>query len=279
MTGQHYPHETKIDEIIAQIRACESALVAFSGGVDSSVVATLAKRALDDNSIAVTIDNGALRHGEVEDAVAIANRIGIQHLLITLNPLAVPEVKHNTPERCYHCKKLIFGALRNLADELNFKTVMDGTHASDFEGYRPGLKALRELNVVSPLLGLTKKEIKNIAYAFSLPNVDAPSLACLLTSFPYGSVITEKRVERIRTAESALRTLGIVKAKVRDHDDFARIEVDKEDAETVIAHSTTIAKTFVELGFAYVTLDLEWFRSGSMDIALGPTGPKSLHVR
>ncbi len=278
MAGKHYPHDTETDEIMAQISACESALVAFSGGVDSSVVAALAKHALEDNTMAVTVDNGALHHGEVEDAAAIANAIGIHHLSITVDPFTVSEVKHNSPERCYHCKKLIFGALRSLADELHLKTVMDGTHASDLEGYRPGLIALREIGVVSPLLSLTKKEIRSLAHVLGLPNAGAPSVACLLTSFPYGSTITAKRLERLRNAERALKALGIVKVKVRDHHDLARIEVDREDAKTVIAHSATIAETFVELGFTYVTLDLEWFRSGSMDIALNPSRLKSLDV-
>ncbi|MGZ4942124.1 MAG: ATP-dependent sacrificial sulfur transferase LarE [Halobacteriota archaeon] len=279
MTGEHDPHNTKIDEITARIRTHGSVLVAFSGGVDSSVVATLAKRALGDNAVAVTVDNGALHHGETEDADALATTIGVRHLRITINPLAIPEVKHNSPERCYHCKKLIFGTLRNLADKLGLATVMDGTNASDLDTYRPGLAALQELNVVSPLADLTKQEIRRLAYALNLPNADAPSLACLLTSFPYGSTITERRVERLRNAERALRELGIAKVKVRDHHGFARIEVDREDAKTVIVSSDTIVKTFVQLGFTYATLDLEWFRSGSMDSALNLTKSTPLHDR
>jgi uncharacterized protein len=218
--------------------------------------------------VAVTVDNGALHHGEVEHAAAIANEIGIRHIVITLNPLNAFEVKQNDPERCYYCKKLVFGALRDLAEELHFTAVMDGTNASDLNGYRPGLKALREFGVVSPLLHLTKDDVRRFARRLGLSNADAPSVACLLTSFPYGTTITGERIERLRDAERALKEVGIAQAKVRDHDHFARIEVDRLDAGRIIAHSSAIADKLLELGFAYVTLDLQWLRSGSMDIAL-----------
>ena len=263
-----YPLDHKLDRAVASIRQCESALIAFSGGVDSSVVAALAKLALGEAAIAVTVDNGALRDGEVEHAALIAKAIGIRHLSITLNPLTVPEVNQNTPERCYYCKKLVFSALRDLADELRLNVVVDGSNASDLEGYRPGLKALRELGIVSPLLSLTKNEVRSLARRLGLSNAEAPSVACLLTSFPYGTAITEQRIERLRDAERAIKAAGIARAKVRDHNDFARIEVNKEDAQKVVTHATAITETFAQLGFAYVTLDLQWLRSGSMDVAL-----------
>jgi uncharacterized protein len=267
-----------LKELCTNVRSHESALIAFSGGVDSSVVAALAKRAFGDATVAVTVDNGALHHGEVEHAAAIANEIGIRHIVITLNPLNAFEVKQNDPERCYYCKKLVFRTLRDLADELHLNAVMDGTNASDLTGYRPGLKALRELGIVSPLIEITKDEVRNFARKLDLPNADAPSVACLLTSFPYGTTITSERIERVREAERALKAAGITKAKVRDHDGLARIEVDKEEAEKVITHSSTLAVTFVQLGFTYLTLDLEWFRSGSMDVAVSSVKRKSVEA-
>ena len=267
-----------LKELCTNVRSHESALIAFSGGVDSSVVAALAKRAFGDATVAVTVDNGALHHGEVEHAAAIANEIGIRHIVITLNPLNAFEVKQNDPERCYYCKKLVFRTLRDLADELHLNAVMDGTNASDLTGYRPGLKALRELGIVSPLIEITKDEVRNFARKLDLPNADAPSVACLLTSFPYGTTITSERIERVREAERALRAAGITKAKVRDHDGLARIEVDKEEAEKVITHSSTLAVTFVQLGFTYLTLDLEWFRSGSMDVSVSSVKRKSVEA-
>jgi uncharacterized protein len=263
-------------DLCATVQSYESAIIAFSGGVDSSLVAALAKRTLGDAAVAVTVDNGALHHGEVEHAAAIADEIGISHIVVALNPLTVFEVKQNDPERCYYCKKLVFRTLRDLADELHLNAVMDGTNASDLKGYRPGLKALRELEIVSPLIEMTKDEVRNFARKLGLPNADTPSVACLLTSFPYGTTITPERIERVREAERALKAAGITKAKVRDHNGLARIEVDMEEAEKVIAHSSTLAETFVQLGFTYLTLDLEWFRSGSMDVAVSSVKRKSV---
>jgi uncharacterized protein len=277
--GNYCPQDIELERVLAHMRSHSSAVIAFSGGADSSVVAALAKRAFGDATVAVTVDNGALHHGEVEHAAAIANEIGIHHIVITLNPLTVLEVKQNDPERCYYCKKLVFGALRDLADELHFTAVMDGTNASDLNGYRPGLKALRELGVVSPLLDLTKDEVRSVARRLGLSNADAPSAACLFTSFPYGTIITGERIERLREAERALKAIGIAQVKIRDHDHFARIEVDREEAGKVLTHSSAIADKLLELGFIYVTLDLEWLRSGSMDIALSAARKESTNER
>jgi len=278
--GHYWQKKTmNLNELCANVRSHESALIAFSGGVDSSVVAALAKRAFGDATVAVTVDNGALHHGEVEHAAAIANEIGIRHMVIALNPLTAFEVKQNDIERCYYCKKLVFRTLLDLADELHLNAVMDGTNASDLTGYRPGLKALRELGIVSPLIQISKDEVRNFARQLGLPNADAPSVACLLTSFPYGTTITPERIARVREAERALNAAGITKAKVRDHNGLARIEVDMEEAEKVIIHSSTLAATFVQLGFTYLTLDLEWFRSGSMDVALSSVKRKSVGAR
>ncbi|HYA33556.1 MAG TPA: ATP-dependent sacrificial sulfur transferase LarE [Candidatus Bathyarchaeia archaeon] len=255
-------------ELCAAMYSHESALVAFSGGVDSSVVATLAKRALGDAALAVTVDNGALHYGELEHAAAVARAIGIKHRSIVLNPLNVSEVESNCEQRCYHCKKLVFQTLRSLADNLHLNSVMDGTNASDLTSYRPGLKALQELGVVSPLIEVTKDEVRNFARELGLPNADAPSVACLLTAFPYGTTITSQRIERVREAERALKAAGITKAKLKDHNGLARIEVDVAEAPKVIANSSRLAERFKTLGFSYLTLDLEWFRSGSMDVAL-----------
>jgi len=266
---------TELEQVRANIRLHRSALIAFSGGVDSSVVAMLAKQALGDAVVAVTVNNGVLHHGELEHAAETAKAIGIRHLSIAFDPLTVPEIEHNDPERCYYCKMLTFSTLRGLADEMHLNTVMDGTNASDLNVYRPGLRALKELGIFSPLLTLTKDEVRGFARTLGLPNSDAPSNACLLTSFPYGTVVTKQRIERLRQAEHALQAIGIARAKVRDHNGFARIEIGKEDARAIIKHSSAIAEAFLKIGFTYVTLDLEWLRSGSMDVALSSAKPNS----
>jgi uncharacterized protein len=166
------------------------------------------------------------------------------------------------------CKKLTFGALRRLADSLQLNAVLDGSNASDLNGYRPGLKAAEEMHVVSPLRDVAKDEVRSLARLLGLSNADTPSAACLLTSFQYGTTVTKERIERLLSAERALNGMGITRARVRDHDGFARIEVYNEEAGKVIANSAAIAETFAGLGFSYVTLDLEWFRSGSKDLKL-----------
>ncbi len=270
-TGANDTHRD-YERVCARIRSYEGALIAFSGGVDSSVVAALARRALGDATVAVTVNTGVLHYREVDQATAIAKTIGIRHRSISVEPLTISEIAHNDPERCYYCKQFIFGALCDLAEELCLNAVMDGTNASDFAGHRPGTKALRELGIVSPLYDIAKDDVRSLARSLGLPNADAPSAACLLTSLPYATTVTRERVERLRNAEQAVMALGIAKVKVRDHNGFARIEVDQEDADKVIAHSANIAEAFSRLGFAYVALDLEWFRSGSMDIALNRAG-------
>lgn len=275
VAGNYYQQDIDLERAVAYVRSHRSAVVAFSGGADSSVVVALAKRAFGNATVAVTVDNGALHHGEVEHAAAIANEIGIRHIVIALNPLTVFEVKQNDPERCYYCKKLVFGALRDLAKELHFAAVMDGTNASDLNSYRPGLKALRELGVVSPLLDLSKDEVRSFARKLGLSNANAPSSACLLTSFPYGTTITEERIERLRDAERAVNAIGIAQVNIRDHNHVARIEVKREEAGKVLTHSSAIVDKLLELGFTYVTLDLQWLRSGSMDIALSSEKRKS----
>jgi pyridinium-3,5-biscarboxylic acid mononucleotide sulfurtransferase len=257
-----------LEKVAASIRQCGSALVAFSGGVDSSVVAALAKQILEDKAVAVTVKHFALRPGEIEHAASMARTIGIRHLSVDVDLLRLPEVKGNAIDRCYHCKKLTFGALRRLADSLQLNAVLDGSNASDVNGYRPGLNAAGEMHVVSPLLDVAKDEVRSLARLLGLPNADKPSAACLLTSLPYGTTVTKERIERLISAERTLDGMSITQARVRDHDGFARIEVRRDEAEKVIANSAAIAETFAGLGFSYVTLDLEWFRSGSMDLKL-----------
>ena len=257
--------DNMLEKVAASIRQCSSALVAFSGGVDSSVVAALAQQALEDRVVAVTINHFALRPGEIEHAAAIARTIGIRHLSINVDLLCLPEVKENAIDRCYHCKKLTVGALCRLADSLQLNAVLDGSNASDLNGYRPGLKAAEEMHIVSPLRDVAKDDVRSLARLLGLPNADKQSAACLLTSFPYGMTVTRERIARLISAERTLSEIGITRARVRDHDGFARIEVHREEAEKVIGNSAAIAEMFAGLGFSYVTLDLEWFRSGSMD--------------
>lgn len=254
-----------LEDLCNSIKSHESALVALSGGVDSSVVAAIAKRALGDNAVAVTVDNGLLGIGDLERASNVAADVGIRHLLIDASPLSLPEVKRNDPERCYHCKKLIFKRLKSLAEELRLRVVMDGTNASDLKEYRPGIKALQEFGTVSPLERLTKKEIRELARELGLQVANTPSSACLLTRFPYHTDITHEMLERVRKAEAIFKSFSFAQVRVRDHGGIARIEVEKEDYARVLEQAESLSEILQTLGFTYVTLDLQGFQSGSMD--------------
>jgi len=254
-----------LEDLCNSIKLHESALVALSGGVDSSVVAALAQRALGDNAVAVTVDNGLLGIGDVERASNVAAEIGIRHLLINANPLSLHEVRRNDPERCYHCKKFIFKRLKSIADEKHLRVLMDGTNASDLKEYRPGIKALQEFGTVSPLSHLAKEEIRELARELGLRVANAPSAACLLTRFPYHTDVTPEKLERVRKAEAVLKSFGFAQVRVRDHDGIARIEVEKKDHARVLEQAPSLSEILRKLGFTYVTLDLQGFQSGSMD--------------
>ncbi len=260
---------TKLDELLNGIKKQESALIAFSGGVDSSVVAALAFKALGERAIAVTMDNGLLGADDLEHAALNATQIGITHVIHAVDPLSLAEVQLNRPDRCYHCKNMMFGTLQKLADYYGVSTIMDGSNASDIQAYRPGMKALAERGVYSPLIRCNKAEIRTLARALELKSAERPSTACLLTRFPYNTNVTREMIERVGRAESYITAFGITQCRVRDHAGIARIEIRKEELDSFMAASTYITEGLITLGFTYVTLDLQWFRSGSIDRTLG----------
>ncbi len=257
--------DTKLDVLLNSIKKRESALIAFSGGVDSSVVAALAYKVLGERAIAVTIDNGLLGAAELEYAALSAARIGITHITHDVDTLSLAEVQRNGPTRCYFCKGMMFDSLQRLADQYGMHSIMDGSNASDMQVYRPGMRALAERGIYSPLLQCDKDEVRTLARALGLPSATRPSAACLLTRFPYDTNVTHEMIERVRRAESYITARGISQCRVRDHAGVARIEVLYDELDLFMVAATDITKTLIELGFTYVTLDLQWFRSGSMD--------------
>ncbi len=260
---------TDLDELLNCIKKQESALIAFSGGVDSSVVAALAYKALGERAIAVTIDNGLLGADDLKHAALNATQIGITHVIHAVDPLSLAEVQLNRLDRCYHCKKMMFGTLQKLADHYRVNAVMDGSNSSDMQAYRPGMDALVESGVYSPLIQYNKDEVRVLARTLKLRSAERPPTACLLTRFPYNTKITREMVERVRKAESCITGFGITQCRVRDHEGIARIEILKEELDSFIAASAHITGDLIKLGFTYVTLDLQWFRSGSIDRAFG----------
>ena len=244
--------------------------MALSGGVDSSLVAALAYEALGENAVAVTFDSPLIVPEEIEDARAVAKMIGIRHQIQSLNELKVSFIALNPSDRCYHCKLHRFREAKVLAVKLGLSAVVDGTSASDLGEHRPGLQAIKELAVISPLLdaGITKSEARQIARELKLPVADRPSNSCLATRIPYGEELTEERLARVAAAEKAIRIIidvGIL--RVRDHGRLARIEVASTDVPKLLQPhiSEQVIEQLKTLGYEFITVDLRGYRFGSFD--------------
>lgn len=245
-------------------------MVALSGGVDSAVVAALAHEALNDKATAVTFDSPLTPADEVKDAQAVAKVIGIHHQIHALDELKNESIVANPPDRCYHCKLARFRQARVLAVKLGIEAIVDGSTLSDEGEYRPGLKAIDELGIISPLreLKITKSEARQLARELQLPVADKPSNSCLATRIPYDEPLTRDRLSRIAAAEKAVREIIDVDVlRVRDHGNLARIEVAFEKLELI--QQEKVAQQIVEeltaIGYEFVTIDLRGYRFGSFD--------------
>lgn len=266
----------KRDRLLELLRGYGSCAVAFSGGLDSTVLAKAAQMALGDRAVAVTGLSAALASSELEEAKSLARLIGIRHELIETNELLVPEYRTNNPDRCYHCKSELFTCVEQLAERLGVAVVADGSNLDDHGDYRPGLRAAGERHVKSPLAecGLSKAEIRALAEHWRLPVWDKPASPCLSSRIAYGEAVTPERLAMIEKAESFLHKRGFKPLRVRYHrGEVARIEVSAE----ALPHFTDpqfrreLIEHFKSLGFKYISLDLEGFRSGSLNAVLNIT--------
>jgi uncharacterized protein len=264
--------EEKLAAARDNLASRDGVLVAFSGGVDSSVVAALAHDALGDSAVACTAKSETLPDDELTDAARVADEIGIRHETCEFSELDNPDFVRNDDERCYHCRTMRLGKMYETARELGIETVCDGTNASDpGEGHRPGLRAVEELEVFSPLLvhDLTKSEVRDVAERYDLSVADKPSMACLSSRIPTGLEVTETRLTRVEKAERLLRTWGFEQFRVRDHDGLARIEVGHDELERALDSEFAQAarEHLTDLGFDHVTLDLHGYETGSVSPA------------
>jgi uncharacterized protein len=257
----------EVEKLLNWFSDKESVAVALSGGVDSSVVAKAAFEALGWRAIAITARSSTLPVKELECAKEVAREIGIEHIVIDEDELRDPRFVENPSNRCYFCRGGLVKAVKSLADERGIKYVLDGANADDPSEHRPGLQALSEGGARSPLLelGLDKAEVRRIARHFKLSVSDKPSMACLASRIPYGERITKEKLVIVERAENYLRDRGFNQVRVRNHGGIARIEVEKSELERALSLKEDIIKELKKIGFKYITLDLEGYRSGSMD--------------
>lgn len=251
----------------------ENVVVAFSGGVDSSLLLKIVCTNAVKNGtkvFAVTMHTTLHTMNEIESSKETAREVGAEHLIISVDELKEAGIENNPIERCYLCKKYLFQKMLDKAESLGIKTVLDGTNEDDLHMFRPGLKALKELEIKSPLAegDFTKDDVRRLAEEYGLSVSKKPSTPCLATRFPYGSRLSYEEMLKVEKGEDFLKNLGLYNVRLRVHNDIARIEVDKEDIVKIVVYKEAIISYLKELGYRYITLDLEGFRSGSMDYFL-----------
>jgi pyridinium-3,5-biscarboxylic acid mononucleotide sulfurtransferase len=269
--------EKKLRELEEIISPYGSALVAFSGGVDSSLALAIAARALPRGRVlAVTSNNETYLSSELDLARGFAASLGVEHLVVNTRELDDPNYASNPANRCYFCKSTLYSDLAKIAAERGYSRVVDGANKDDEGDYRPGRKAAKELGVVSPLslAGMGKTEVREVAKYLGLPSWDKPALACLSSRFPYGQEITPEKLAQVARAEEFLRSRGYRQVRVRHHGEIARLEVGSEEMERAFGEREEISAELKATGFLYVTLDLVGYTPGSLNAALKQPGKR-----
>ncbi len=261
--------EQKLDRLKTLLQEMKLAVIAYSGGVDSSLLLRVAADAMGPRLIAVTAISETYPGGELLSAKEFASSLGVTHKVLYTEELTSEDFVRNTPERCYHCKSELFAKIRQIADREGISFVLEGSNTDDLKDYRPGRKAAQEFGLRSPLVeaGFSKADVRECARMLNLPAWDKPSLACLSSRIPYGTRITLGLLQAVQSAEDSLRVMGFRQVRVRHHGEIARIEVVREEFPKLFSRDVmeAITTSFKELGFTYVCLDLEGYRTGSMN--------------
>ena len=264
--------EERIGELRNYLKELGNFVVAFSGGVDSTLLLYMAREVSGGEAVSMTVSSTVLHDFDIEQAKAEAASAGVKHIIVEFSPLEIEGVRENKPDRCYQCKKTLFGLIKGEAKRLGIDVVVEGTNADDLSDFRPGIRALSELGVKSPFLdlGIKKDEIRAMSKELGISGFDGAPTTCLLTRFPYNEEITAEKIERVKKSEVFLRDLGFEAFRVRSHGDLARIEVGV--GELPLFSDETLSKKIVtglkSAGFLYVTVDLGGYRAGSMNECL-----------
>jgi len=265
--------EAKGQKLLENLRAMGRVLVAYSGGTDSAYLAWAATQALGENAVAITADSASIPESHKRDAERFARDNGIRHEYIATNEFENPDYVKNAPDRCFHCKDELFTCLTEVGRARGFEHIVYGVNMDDLGDYRPGQKAAKIHEVKAPLVdaGLTKAEIRELSRIAGLETWDRPASACLSSRIPYGTPVTKENVKTVEQGEEAIRALGFRQFRVRFHGDLVRIEVAPDELDRALTAEMAQAFTaiFKPLGFHYVTLDLEGYRQGSLNAAIG----------
>jgi len=262
----------KYDRLLEILKGLESVIVAFSGGVDSTFLAKAARDALGDKAVLVTADSETYPASELDEARRLANHLGMRHVVVETRELDNPEYAKNAPNRCFFCKEELFTKLRPIGAREGVAHLIYGANMDDLGDHRPGMDAARRMGVRAPLIEAEfwKAEIRELSREFGLPTWQKPSFACLSSRFQYGDAITAEKLRQVDAAEAFVRSLGFRQFRVRHHDLLARLEIAREEMARLWEDGAqdSIVARFRELGYLYVTVDLQGFRSGSANDAL-----------
>lgn len=262
--------QEKQEILKARLKTYKSAVIAFSGGVDSTFLARIAKDVYGDRLLLITATSSTYPFYELEEAKSLAELMGIRHRVIISEEIDIPGYADNPPDRCYYCKSELFGKIKYIADQEDYQVVFDGSNADDLRDFRPGMKAKMEKGVVSPLAdaGFTKSDIRHFSSELKLPTATKQSYACLASRFPYGEKITKWKLDRLAVAEFEVRNLGFTQFRIRSHDNLARLEFIPSEMDMAWEIKDKLTEICRKSGFNYITIDLNGYRTGAMNEVL-----------
>jgi pyridinium-3,5-biscarboxylic acid mononucleotide sulfurtransferase len=262
-----YIMKDKLTILKARLKEYKSAVIAFSGGVDSTFLARIAKEVYGANLLLITATSSTYPFYELEEAKSLATLLGIKHKIIVSEEIDIPGYADNPPDRCYYCKSELFGKIKYIAVKEGYDVIFDGSNADDLKDFRPGMKAKREKGVISPLAdsGFTKSDIRHFSAELNLPTATKQSYACLASRFPYGEKITKVKLDRLAMAEFEIRKLGFSQFRIRSHENLARFEFIPSEMDKAWGLKGKLTEICQRSGFNYVTIDLKGYRTGSMN--------------